>query len=134
MLNTRTGASNSSSQTESATAEDRLVRQLQLVSAGVVVLMLLQWSWIQLQRPVEIPLARAQQHPTQLQIDLNSADWIEWMQVDGIGPELASRIVADRQLHGSFQTPEELLRVSGIGPATLNRIRPFLEQSTGPKP
>lgn len=134
MTSPRPDDNNSASQAVSAAAEDRLVRQLQLISSAVILLLLLQWSWIKFHRPAEIPLARAQHSPRQLQINLNSADWIEWMQVDGIGPELASRIVADRQIHGAFNNPEELLRVSGIGPATLDRIRPFLEETAGTIP
>ncbi|MFN5741689.1 MAG: ComEA family DNA-binding protein, partial [Planctomyces sp.] len=49
-----------------------------------------------------------------------------WMQLEGVGPSLASRIVADREVHGPFATIDDLQRVPGIGPATLDRIRASL--------
>ncbi|MFN8709983.1 MAG: ComEA family DNA-binding protein, partial [Planctomyces sp.] len=54
---------------------------------------------------------------------VNTAGWIEWMQLEGIGPSLAHRIVAERDLNGPFQTIDDILRVPGIGPATLDQIR-----------
>jgi len=45
----------------------------------------------------------------------------------GIGPEKARRIVAWRAANGPFQTIDQLLEVSGIGPKTLERIRPYLQ-------
>lgn len=41
----------------------------------------------------------------------------------GLGPVLAERIVADREARGPFRTAEDLLRVPGIGPKRLERIR-----------
>src|SRR5215472_13643535 len=59
-------------------------------------------------------------------IDLNRADRTELLQVPGIGESLAQRIEEDRRQQGPFQTFEELRRVSGIGPTTLERLRPWL--------
>ena len=59
-----------------------------------------------------------------LQVDRASA--ADWERLPGIGPALAARIVADREAHGPFREPEGLLRVRGIGPKTLDRLRPFL--------
>ena len=50
----------------------------------------------------------------------------DWERLPGIGPALAARIVADRDSRGAFGGPEGLLRVRGIGPRTLDRIRPYL--------
>ena len=44
----------------------------------------------------------------------------------GIGKTLARRIVASRKTHGPFLDHEELQRVHGIGPRTLDRVRPYL--------
>ncbi|ASJ75100.1 ComEA family DNA-binding protein [Granulosicoccus antarcticus] len=44
----------------------------------------------------------------------------------GIGPGKAQRIVEWRESNGPFQTIEQLLEVSGIGPKTLENIRPFV--------
>src|SRR6185295_2601501 len=67
--------------------------------------------------PREAPVGR---------IDPNVAGVSELIRLPGIGPSLAARIVADRDHHGAFPTPEALLRVRGIGPKTLDRIRGFL--------
>ncbi|HKQ19322.1 MAG TPA: helix-hairpin-helix domain-containing protein [Candidatus Eisenbacteria bacterium] len=59
-------------------------------------------------------------------LDIDRASVPEWIRLPGIGPSLAARIVADRQARGPFGGPEGLLRVPGIGPKTLGKIRPFL--------
>ena len=59
-------------------------------------------------------------------LEMDRATASDWERLPGIGPSLAARIVADRAEHGPFQTPEGLLRVRGIGPRTLERIRPYL--------
>jgi len=64
-------------------------------------------------------------------IDLDRATARDLERLPGIGPALAARIVADRVDRGPFRTPDALLRVRGIGPRTLNRIRPYLEGPAG---
>ena len=59
-------------------------------------------------------------------IDLNRATRAELMQVPGVGPQLADRIVADRDARGRFARVDDLSGVHGIGDATLNRIRPWV--------
>lgn len=61
-----------------------------------------------------------------LGLEMDRATASDWERLPGIGPSLAARIVADRAERGPFQTPEGLLRVRGIGPRTLERIRPYL--------
>jgi len=56
-------------------------------------------------------------------VDLNAADEAALATLSGIGPVLAGRVVAYRDSVGGFGTVEELARVKGIGPATLERIR-----------
>ena len=58
-------------------------------------------------------------------VDINRADSLELRQLPGIGPALARRIIAERE-RGTFRSVEELTRVSGIGPATLARLRPWV--------
>ena len=41
----------------------------------------------------------------------------------GIGEVLAARIIADREEHGPFSSIDELDRVSGIGPETIDGLR-----------
>jgi competence ComEA-like helix-hairpin-helix protein len=58
-------------------------------------------------------------------LDLNRASVDELQGLPGIGPALAGRIVAERQVR-PFGSVEELERVSGIGAATVARLRPLV--------
>ena len=62
-------------------------------------------------------------------LEVDRATAADWERLPGIGPALAARIVADRAAHGPFRGPEGLLRVRGIGPKTLDRLRPFLRSA-----
>jgi endonuclease G len=55
-------------------------------------------------------------------ININSATEAQLQQLSGIGPALARRIIETRP----YQSVDELLNVSGIGPSKLNTIRPFV--------
>jgi competence protein ComEA len=55
-------------------------------------------------------------------LDPNLMDKDDWDALPGIGPQLAERIVYDRQINGEFKTIEDLLRVSGIGKGKLGKI------------
>lgn len=59
-------------------------------------------------------------------IDVNRAEWPELALMPNIGEQLAKRIVADRTERGPFKEIDDLLRVRGIGPRTLETMRPFL--------
>ena len=49
----------------------------------------------------------------------------DWVTLPGIGEKLAAEIEQDRQNYGDFGRFEALERVKGIGPAKLERLRPF---------
>lgn len=59
-------------------------------------------------------------------ISLNSADQAALETIPGIGPVTASAILDYRSQIGSFSSIDQLLEVSGIGPATLEAIRPYI--------
>jgi competence protein ComEA len=63
-------------------------------------------------------------------IDLNTASDSELMQISGIGPVTAEKILEFRQLHGRFSSVEQLLDVQGIGVKKLELIRPFVTVSS----
>ncbi|MCH8830742.1 MAG: helix-hairpin-helix domain-containing protein [Planctomycetes bacterium] len=94
----------------------------------VVMLTLMGWHWAKLSgwgaEPVEI--SRLEKQRLNYKIDVNSATWVEWVQLDGIGDTLAARIVADRKENGPFKSLDDLKRVKGIGPKTVERLRPHL--------
>jgi competence protein ComEA len=54
---------------------------------------------------------------------VNRANTKEFESLDGIGPVLASRIIAFRKTNGPFLTIEDLLKVPGIGAATLAKFK-----------
>jgi competence ComEA-like helix-hairpin-helix protein len=61
-----------------------------------------------------------------MRIDPNTATAAELTVLPSIGPTLAERIVADREANGPFRSIEDLQRVRGVGPRTVERIREFL--------
>lgn len=98
--------------------------------AGIWILVVVLWSLL---------AARAYQHgggrtasasidlgaPRTLRggLDVNRADWPLLAALPGVGESLARRIVAFREEHGAFTRLEDLRRVPGMGPRTLEAIR-----------
>ncbi len=64
-----------------------------------------------------------------LRLDPNRDDATDLAALPGVGPRLARRIVEDRARRGPFPDVEALLRVPGLGPATLRALRPQLALS-----
>jgi competence protein ComEA len=56
-------------------------------------------------------------------VNINEASAPELERLPGIGPSLAQKIVDYRITNGPFLSVEDLLKVSGIGPAKLEQIR-----------
>jgi len=54
-------------------------------------------------------------------LDLNTATERELQSIKGIGPVLAERIIAGRP----YKTVDDLIKVKGIGPKKLEKIRPY---------
>ena len=59
-------------------------------------------------------------------LNVNQASVSELALVPGINEKLAERIVTFRRSKGRFSKLEDLSGVKGIGPATVNRLRPYL--------
>lgn len=75
---------------------------------------------------IVVPLVGAVKMPGQAAdrgIDLNRATAAQLEDLPGVGPVLAGRIVAFRDLHGGFTAVEDLLDVGGIGEAKLAAMR-----------
>lgn len=62
----------------------------------------------------------------QYPLNLNEATQIELESLPGIGPAKAADIIEYREMIGAFSTLEDLLKVSGIGPATLEALIDYL--------
>lgn len=73
------------------------------------------------------PLAtdRSQGTLPALRVNLNTAGVDELQVLPSIGPSLAELIVADRKANGPFAAIEDVDRVPHIGPAVIERIRPY---------
>jgi competence protein ComEA len=56
-------------------------------------------------------------------VAVNRATAKEFEALDGIGPVLASRIIAYRKANGPFATIDDLLKVPGIGAGTLSKFK-----------
>ncbi|MCG2786331.1 MAG: ComEA family DNA-binding protein [Anaerolineae bacterium] len=56
-------------------------------------------------------------------VNINTADLTLLDTLPGIGPTTAQRIIDYREANGPFQIVDDLLKVPGIGPATLDRLR-----------
>lgn len=65
-------------------------------------------------------------------LDLNAATRGQLEALPGIGPSRAQAILDLRRSRGRFDAVEDLLTVRGIGPATLDRLRPLLIAEAAP--
>jgi competence protein ComEA len=68
-------------------------------------------------------------------VDINMATATRLESISGIGPAKARAIIEYRSQHGPFRSVEELDRVKGIGPKTLEKIRSQVtvgSRATGP--
>ncbi len=59
-------------------------------------------------------------------ININTADAAGLCQLPGIGASKAAAILDHRTKYGRFETPEDLMQVSGIGQASFERLRPYI--------
>lgn len=62
----------------------------------------------------------------QAQVNINAATVEELQQLPRVGPALAQRIVAYREMYGPFRNIEDLMKVSGIGEAIFAAIRDYI--------
>ena len=59
-------------------------------------------------------------------VNVNTASAQELVGLPGIGPTLAQRIIEYRSTYGRFTCPEDLAKVRGIGPQTVEKLRPYV--------
>ncbi len=96
------------------------------LAASLLVLMGCYWLYRGGQRGELIQIDRASPLQARFQVDINRADWPEMIQLPGIGETLARRVIVERTENGPCLDLDELTRVFGIGPRTLERVRPYL--------
>jgi len=56
-------------------------------------------------------------------VNINTATSLQLQTLPGVGPVLSGNIIEHRETHGAFSSVDELINVSRIGPATLDRLR-----------
>ena len=59
-------------------------------------------------------------------VNINTATESELTTLPGIGPSKAAAIIAYRDEHGPFATPQDITNVTGIGDKTFERLEPFI--------
>jgi competence protein ComEA len=106
---------------DSAPREKRL--SAPRVAGVAMVLALCGWTaWLAIERPAHDTPIEAVDKAARL-IDVNRASAAELDLLPRIGPTLAQRIIATRESEGSFASLDDLQRVKGIGPRTVERLR-----------
>ena len=73
-----------------------------------------------------MPTPVASSSPVGALVNVNTADQTTLETIPGIGPVTAAAIIDWRTQVGPFSSIDQLLEVSGIGPATLESIRPYV--------
>jgi len=59
---------------------------------------------------------------TDKRININTASAEELMQLPGIGPGYAARVIAHRQKHGAFKRPQDIIIVRGFNAKRYRQI------------
>lgn len=60
-------------------------------------------------------------------LNINTASSEELQTLPNIGEQIAQRIIDHRTQHGNFVSVEALQDVKGIGPKTIEKLRPFVD-------
>ena len=63
---------------------------------------------------------------TQITININTAGKDELVLLSNVGPVTAERIIRSREDYGLFDSIDDLTRVKGIGPKTLEKLKAFV--------
>ena len=113
------------------TAGDRVA--LVLLFSALVVLLGIHWALRTGLGTPDAELARSATVRSHT-VDLNRAPWWELQALRGLGETRAKQIVDYRRRHGPFGSVDELVKVPGVGPKTLARLRPHLNAGAPERP
>src|SRR5437763_1156998 len=103
---------------EPPTGDRGMQRALGLLIVAAVVLIGCRWHIDRMQpRPSEL---KRDSH----RVELNQANRSELLQLPGVGPSRADKILAYRTAHGGFQRVDDLRAV--VGDLTLQRLKPHV--------
>lgn len=79
-----------------------------------------------------IEIDRVDPLTVEFQVDVNAADLPELINIPEIGDTLGQRIIDYRQQNGPFKSVDQLRHIKGIGPKTLEKIRPYVRPISPP--
>ncbi len=65
-------------------------------------------------------------------LNINTASTEELQTLPNIGERLAERIIDHRTQHGDFTSVDALQNVKGVGPKTIEKLRPFVDAMVDP--
>lgn len=95
---------------------------------GLWVMMLVAMLWLSIQSSRLPPSGMDENdRPAMVRICINDCDEAELQMLPTIGPNLARRILRYRDHHGRFASWDDVDAVPGIGPATIEAIRPWID-------
>ena len=73
--------------------------------------------------PAPARAAKAPAPAAEGRVNINTADAKSLMTLAGIGEKAAEKIVAYRDANGPFKTPDDLQKVTGVGPSVIEKNR-----------
>lgn len=108
-----------------------------IIAVGVVAVLILTAVWwvrngglegnlVEHDRPAPHGSREAPARKADFVVDVNHAEVAELVELPGVGQAIAERIVEYRKQNGPFQSVDDLREVTGIGPKTLDALRPHV--------
>jgi competence protein ComEA len=97
-----------------------------LLAGAVVAALMLLVKPVRLRDELSGPAERERLARPDMRLDLNKATAEELTMLPGIGPAFAESIVRFRRERGRINSLEELMEISGIGPARLEAMAPHV--------
>jgi DNA uptake protein ComE-like DNA-binding protein len=109
--------------------------------AGLLLALAIRYHFHRAYVPIEQEAAAPRAPDLLDRVDPNTADWPTLAALPLISKTVAQRIVDERQAFLAahpgqilFAKPDDLLRIKGIGPATVRTIEPYLTFPPSPTP
>lgn len=108
-----------------------------IIALGVVAVLILIAAWwvrngglegnlVEHDRPAPQGSSGVPARKADFVVDVNHAEVAELVELPGIGQTIAERMVEYRKQNGPFQSVDDLRKVAGIGPKTLEALRPHV--------
>ncbi len=75
---------------------------------------------------IYIPSIKDEQTNVVIKVNVNEANFQTLLTIPSMTEDRAASLLVYRQAHGLFYSIDELINVKNIGPATLEKIRPYI--------